>query len=401
MTNFARFLALASLATLIHAQQGGGGTTAPAPAPSPAPTNPSTGGGNNRGPVIVPQQPSQPAAPPRIQQPIFITGNVALPDGTEPPERVLIERLCANNNVRSEGYTDSKGRFSIQLGQSLQLVPDASQTMFLDGTQGFAGTTRSENSMATNADPYFDCELRARLAGYRSSTILLAGRRPMDNPAVGTLVIIPLAATDGTSISGTAGGASKDAKKAYDKGVSEMKKQKWESAEKELRKAVALHPKYADAWLELGKSHMARKQLDPARDAFQHAIDADPQYVYPYEQLYMVSFEQSNWTELAELTEKLLRLNPYEFPGAYYFHGVSQYALKNWDAAEKSLVKAVEADTRGRNPKTHYVLGLTLAQKRDYAGAKESLTIFSQLAPNDPNLPKVRALLEEIEKAAR
>lgn len=335
-----------------------------------------------------------------MQQPIFITGNVTLPDGTEPPDRVLIERLCSNNNVRSEGYTDSKGRFSIQLGQSLQLVPDASQTMFLDGTQGFAGTTRSSTS-TPNGDPYFDCELRARLAGHRSSTILLAGRRPMDNPAVGTLVIFPLSATDGATISGTAAAASKDAKKAFDKGVSELKKQKWESAEKELRKAVQLHPKYADAWLELGKTHMARKQIDAARDAFQHAIDADPQYVYPYEQLYLVSFEQAKWPELAQLTEKLLRMNPYEFPGAYYFHGVAQYAMKNWDAAETSLVKAIEADTRGRNPKTHYVLGLVLAQKRDYAGAKQSLTIFSQLAPNDPNLPKVREILGQIENAVK
>lgn len=376
------------------------------PAPPPTnPTPPTTGGGGGGGTTTptVPstQQTPQTTRPPQQPpQPVFISGNVALPDGTEPPERVLIERLCGTNSVRSEGYTDSKGRFSIQLGQSLQLVPDASEVMLLDGTQGFSSSSRnSVNGQPT--DPYLGCELRARLAGYRSSSIILAGRKAMDNPAVGTLTIFPILKTDGQAISATSAAASKDARKAFEKGISEAKKQKWESAEKELRKAVELHPKYAEAWLALGKIYVDRKRLPEAREALSHAIAADPQYVYPYEQMYIVAFEESNWQELADTTERLLRLNPYEFPMAYYFGGVANYQLKNYDAAQKSLEQAISADRRNSNPKTHYVLGLVLVQKHDYQAAAESFVTFANLAPNDPQISKVQAILEQIEKAAR
>ncbi len=386
-------------ATTAFAQTTTAPTAPPAPTAPTGPTTPTAPTTPSQPPAII--QPTQPTnQPQRPPQPIFISGNVTLPDGTEPPDRVLIERICSTNKVRSEGYTDSKGRFSVQLGQSLMVIPDASETMFTDGTQGFANNTTS-NTNQTGMDPYFDCELRARLAGYRSSTLLLAGRRSMDNPAIGTLVIYPISKTDGQAISATSANASKDARKAFDKGLSEARKQKWESAEKELRKAVELHPKYAEAWLELSKTYSARKQLTEARDAVTKSIAADPQFVYPYEQLYKIEFEEAKWQELADTTDRLLRLNPYEFPGAYYFNGVAHYELKNYDAAQKMLQQAIDADRRNSNPKTHYVLGLVLIQKKDYAAAAQSLVNFANLAPNDPQIPKTKAILAEIEKALR
>lgn len=398
MGNFARALVL-MLATGFAAAQ----TTTPSPTPT-VPTPPTTGGGGGTttptAPSATQQTPQTTRQPQQPPQPIFISGNVALPDGTEPPDRVLIERLCGTSSVRSEGYTDSKGRFSLQLGQSLQLVPDASEVMLLDGTQGFSSGSRN-GANGQSADPYLSCELRARLAGYRSSTIILAGRRAMDNPAVGTLTIFPILKTEGQAISATSAAASKDARKAFEKGISEAKKQKWGSAEKELRKAVELHAKYAEAWFALGKIYVDRQRLPEAREALSHAIAADPQYVYPYEQLYIVAFQESSWQELADTTDRLLRLNPYEFPGAYYFSGVAHYQLKNYDAAQKSLEQAISADRRNQNPKTHYVLGLVLVQKHDYQAAAESLVTFANLAPNDPQIPKVQAILEQIEKAAR
>ncbi|MEO5922646.1 MAG: tetratricopeptide repeat protein [Bryobacteraceae bacterium] len=391
------------VATLAFAQTTG---TSPAPAPAPTPPTapPTTGGGGgnpNNGGVIPQSAPSttQQNQVPRIQQPVFITGNVTLADGTEPPERVLIERLCSANNVRSEGYTDSKGRFSLQLGQSLQLVPDASQSMLFDTTQGGFSNNNSNNSAGLGVDPYLACELRARLPGYRSSSIPLAGRRSLDNPAIGTLVLYPFSKTDGQAISATSAAASKDARKAFEKGLSEAKNQKPESAEKSLRKAVELHPKYAEAWVELSKLYLAAKRLPEARDAANHAVSADPQFVYPYEQLYRISFEEVKWQELADTTDRLLRLNPYEFPEAYYYNGVAHYQLKNYPAAEQSLQKAIDADRRNTQPKAHYVLGLVLVQKHDYQAAAQSLVTFANLSPNDAQIPKVKAILEQIEKA--
>jgi tetratricopeptide (TPR) repeat protein len=212
------------------------------------------------------------------------------------------------------------------------------------------------------------------------------------------LVIFPLSKDAGLSISATSAGAPKDARKALEKGVSEAKKQKFEQAEKELKKAVGLHPKYAEAWTELGKVYVAKKDLEAARAALQQALEADSKYVYPYEELYKIAFEQTNWQELADTTNKLLRLNPYEFPAAYYYNGVANLQLKNLDEAQRSLERALDADKRLSNPKALYVMGLVLIQKREYQGAMDVLADFTRVAPNDSTAPKAKALIDELQK---
>lgn len=385
---------------LVSAQQT---STTPASSTSGTTIAPSTtgGGGNSNTGTSAPRgqastQSSQPARPP---QPIFVSGNVTLPDGTEPPDRVLIERVCSLNRVRPEGYTDSKGRFSFQLGQNQQAMADASESLFTDGTQGGGTNGNSTTSANSSAgDPLVDCELRARLPGYRSSTLTLAGHRSMDSPNLGTLVVYPINGQEGQPISATGANAPKEARKAFDKGSELLRKSKLEDAEKELRKAVNVHPKFAEAWLALGKTYARRQRYDAAKVAFREAIQADPKFVYPYEELYKVAFEQANWEELAEATGKLVRLNPYEFPGAYYFNGVAQYQLKNWDLAEKSLQQALEADKRHVNPKVLYVMGLVQVQKRNYTEALDTLSAFAEMSPNDPMIPKVKTMIAQLEK---
>src|SRR5262249_33528780 len=70
------------------------------------------GGGSSRTSSI-PQTPQQ---QPQMQQPIFVSGRVMLDDGTPAPLQTVIERVCQNRVIR-EGYTDSRGYFSFQLGQ--------------------------------------------------------------------------------------------------------------------------------------------------------------------------------------------------------------------------------------------------------------------------------------------
>ena len=61
--------------------------------------------------------PRQQQQMPEMVRPIFISGKVMLEDGTPPQESVVIERVC-NGNARPEGYTDSKGRFSFEVGRN-------------------------------------------------------------------------------------------------------------------------------------------------------------------------------------------------------------------------------------------------------------------------------------------
>jgi tetratricopeptide (TPR) repeat protein len=326
-------------------------------------------------------------------------------DGGAPPESVTIERVCSANFVRPEGYTDSKGRFSFNLGQNSGIFSDASTTSFPDFGQLGGLNSTGVNSGGTggtgNANPdsaYWDCELRARLPGYRSETVSLAGRRMLDNPDVGVIILYPLAKIEGMTASVTSGQAPKDARKAYQKGLEAVKKNKPDQADQEFRKAVQIYPKFAEAWLELGKLLERREHYPEAREAYAKALAADSKYVYPYQQLYQMALREQDWKDLVDKTDQLLHLDPFEFPVAYYFNALGHLQLKEYDAAEKSAQQAVDADRKHSNPKTHYLLGAILVQKQNWTGAAASLRAYLKAAPDASDKASVEKTLTQLDQ---
>lgn len=416
MARFRISLAAFALAGMIQAQE-------PAPAPAPTagggagggtqqPTMPNPGqgtqqpGNTGRNPFPGPNQdPNQQQRMPEMQRAIYLSGKVMLDDGTPPPEPVTIERVC-NGSPRPEGYTDSKGRFSFELGRNTAMMADASTNMGNDGfgggmpgqpqrggfgNSGFGGNSNIESQL-------MGCELRASLPGFRSDMVSLAGRRVMDNPDVGTIVLHRLANVEGFTFSATSGMAPKDAKKAFEKSRDLLKKKKLPEAQKELEKATSLYPKYATAWYDLGRVYEAQNQVEPARKAFQASIDADPKYVNPYLNLSGIFAKEANWEKTAELTAKAVKLNPFEYPTMYFYNSVANLNLQKLDEAEKSAREARKLDAKNRIPKIDHVLGIILAQKRDLPGAKDSLSAYLKASPNAGDADAVKKQLEQIDK---
>ncbi len=123
------------------------------------------------------------------------------------------------------------------------------------------GAAASPNSGGMRERDLQTCDLRAVLAGFRSDLISLSGRRYMDNPDVGTMILHRLANVEGFTTSATSAMAPKDARKAYDKGLEDQKKNKPDDAQKEFQKAVEVYPKYASAWYELGRVYEGRDHI--------------------------------------------------------------------------------------------------------------------------------------------
>jgi len=325
-------------------------------------------------------------------------------DGSDLPGPVTIERICSSNSARPEGYTDSKGHFSFNLGQNAGIFADASTSVFADTNQpgGFSSSPSGNSSGggfgASQDSAYWDCELRARLPGYRSDTVSLAGRRMLDAPDVGSIILYPIAKIQGLTASATSSQAPKDARKAYEKGLEAVKKNKPDQAEQEFRKAVGIYPRYAAAWLELGKALERRDHKAEAREAYASALAADPKFVYPYQQLYQMALQEQNWQSLIDNTDQLLRLDPFEFPQAYYFNALGHLQLKNYDAAEKSAHQAVEADRRQSNPKTHYLLGAIQIQKQEWTSAAQSFRAYLKAAPNASDKASVEKTLGQLDQ---
>lgn len=343
---------------------------------------------------------------PEMQRPIFLSGKVVLDDGTPPPEPVTIERVCGGS-IRPEGYTDSKGRFSFELGRNSALMPDAS--IGNDPTDPFGsqfpGSARRGNTGMggvgnSNVERMLNgCELRASLPGFRSEAVTLAGRRVLDNPEVGTIILRRLANVEGFTFSATSGLAPKDARKAFEKSRNLLKKNKIDEAQQELEKATGLYAKYAVAWYDLGRIYESKNQPDDARKAFESSIVADSRYVNPYLNLSGMYIRDKNWEKTVEMSARAIKLNPFEFPQMHFYNAVANLNMSKMDDAEKAAREAKKLDAKGRIPKVDHLLGIILAEKKDFAGAAESLRAYLKADPAATDADQIRKQLEQLDKA--
>jgi tetratricopeptide (TPR) repeat protein len=384
-------------AILVNAQGG-------APKPGAPSTGGSTGGTGGTGTTGGPTSPGVPTrgtipgttpnsntttSPDALSRGPFLYGKVVMPDGTTPPSQVVIERVCGSGAARPQTYADSHGNFSFQVGQTQDMLPDA--------TVSRSTPTPGTNSSQSNTFNLSNCELRASLPGYRSDVVSLAGRRSLDDGNVGTIFLHRLANVEGLTTSATSALAPKDARKAFEKGLDAVKKSKVDEAQADFQKATELYPRYASAWFELGRAYEYRERIQEARDAFSKAIAADSKYVNPYEHLYVLAMKEQKWEDVATITDQVMRLNPYEFPLSVYYNAVANLQLGKLDVAEKSVREAASMESAGKNPKISYVLGLIQIQKQDYKGAAESLrTYLKSDAINDRE--RVKKMLADIEK---
>lgn len=369
------------------------------------PSNTGTSGAGNTGTPSVTTTPApRPSIPSIQQQPreqprvTYLTGQVAYDDGTVPTESVSIERVC-NGRARREGYTDSTGHFSLQLGRDLgfQDASIGSDIGFGPGTRASSAGPGIPNEGISERE-LIGCELRAVAPGAWSDVVILAGRHAMDDPNVGTIVLHRMGKVEGTRVSVTSMQAPKDAKKAFERARKAMAKQKWADAQHDLEKAVAVYPNYADSWLALGIALAAQQQPVDARKAFERAQTIDPKFMLPYFHLALLSVMEQDWTRVAELTDKALSLDAYEYPAAYYYNSMAYFYLKNLDKAEKSARTARRLDSQYQIPKIDLVLTSVLLQRQDYTAAAQQLREFLKHAPTGPDADRARVALADTEQ---
>jgi Tfp pilus assembly protein PilF len=192
--------------------------------------------------------------------------------------------------------------------------------------------------------------------------------------------------------------APKDAKKAFEHGQKAAQKEKWAEAQQHFQKAVDAYPQYADAWASLGIVCLKLEQPEQARKAFEQSLAADPKYILPYSQLAQMAVGDKDWTRVAQLTDKALELNAYEFPAAYYYNSVAYYELKKFDRAEKSARTARRLDSQYRIPKIDLILSSLLLQRQDFNAAAQQLREFLKHSPAGPDAERARVALADTEQ---
>ena len=318
-------------------------------------------------------------------RPVFVSGKVMLQGGSALPEPVPIERVC-NGTVRREGYADTKGHFEFQLGSNLTFQ-DASEN---DSRITPASQSRSITNNGLRSLDLNGCELRAVLAGYQSSVVVL---RPLvgDNwqQEVDTIFLKRIGNAPGTTISVTSMAAPKDAMRALEK-AQKIKAEKPAEAEKELTKAVKIYPQFAAAWTLLGDLHRERHDFDTARTDYAQALAADPQFVNPSYGLAMIAAQEKKWGDTIRLTDQIIKLNAAAYPIAYFLNAAANYNSQNFAPAEESAKKFKALDTQHNHPDVCLLLSYLYSGRQDYAGAAREIREYLAIAPNSPDAESLK-----------
>ena len=331
-------------------------------------------------------RPAVPASlsPTNAPAPVHISGKVALEDGSPPPSPAVIERLC--DGVHAEGYTDAAGKFSLDLGRDIIQDPTV---IHVQGSL--------EMNPAEPDRPFMNCRIRASVPGYRSEVVSMETARPPGRPMLGTIVLHLVGHVEGRLVSPTSMDASKDARKAFDKGQDSARKTQVDQAIKDYQKAVQLYPEYAAAWFELGRLQVSRHQNGDARDSFNAALKADPKFLSPYVHLSALAEEGENWADLADVTGRWLALDGFDYPEAFFYNALANFRLQKLEEAEKSARQTLEIDAQRRFPDAFRLLASILVERRQVAGACEQLSNYLKMFPNAPDAVTVRADLERLQ----
>jgi len=317
---------------------------------------------------------------------VFITGKVVVDDGSELPEPAAVQTVC-HGQKHTESYTDSRGGFSFEIGHT-------------NNISGFSDADAGWNSIAaTRARNLQDCDLQGALAGFTSASIPLNSKISQgESNDIGRIVLHRIAQVEGFTISATSAAAPGAARKEFEKGRKEELKSRFDQAQEAFQKAVQIYPRYAVAWCELGRLQQKENDSKAATYSFNQSIAADPQYVTPYRGLAQLSVLTQQWNDLIKITNRMLDLNPINFPDIWFLNALGNYYEKNFENAEKSARRGLHLDAEHQLPKLELLLGVVLLQRHQYGDAAEHLRQFLQLSPTGPESDLARKQLAELQQ---
>ena len=186
----------------------------------------------------------------------------------------------------------------------------------------------------------------------------------------------------------------------YQKACGALKDRKWPVAEDHIRKAIAVYPTYAAAWVLLGQALDGEQKSSDAEQACTHAMSLDASYVPPYLCLAAFAVRQGDWDQVSVLSDRAMALDPVSNPFAFYFTALSQLHFQQLRQAEMNALSALHLDTWHHLPELHYVLAQVYKAKGDLQDEAAQLRVYLKMAPADAkDAPSAKSLLAQLDSA--
>jgi predicted Zn-dependent protease len=161
--------------------------------------------------------------------------------------------------------------------------------------------------------------------------------------------------------------------------------------------AITDHPNFAVAHYELGSAYLKENDLDKAVESFVKAITIKPDYLEAKYGYGMVVFQKQNY-EVAEAVFRDVLKQKSDMAEAHLYLGISLFHLKSGTASEAELKAAITARGGEKLALGHLYLGQIYIMKKQNADAIAELQKYVDLAPNAPNVDKIKAKIADLKK---
>ena len=184
---------------------------------------------------------------------------------------------------------------------------------------------------------------------------------------------------------------------AYNEGVIKLKAGDKEGALPQFEAALKLNPDLIEAHAVLADLYADQKKYPQAIAAAERVLKAKPNDPAALATLYDAAVAAGDKAKAESAMNAMLEGAPGRETAVRLLNkGVVDFNENRMPEALAAFQKAEKADPTF--PKTQYMLGLTYANTGEKEKARQHLTKFLEIAPNDENAETAKAVLEELKK---
>jgi len=184
---------------------------------------------------------------------------------------------------------------------------------------------------------------------------------------------------------------------AFNEGVVKLKAGDKEGALPQFEAALKLNPDLIEAHAVLADLYADQKKYPQAIAAAERVLQAKPNDPAALATLYDAAVAMGDKAKAESAMNAMLEGAPGRETAVRLLNkGVADFNENRMPDALAAFQKAEKADPTF--PKTQYMLGLTHANIGNKEEARQHLTKFLEMAPNDENAETAKAVLEELKK---
>lgn len=189
------------------------------------------------------------------------------------------------------------------------------------------------------------------------------------------------------------------ARKEVDKGMELMDKREFDKATEHFQKALAIYPKYARAWNNIGVIKAKAGDRAGAKEAWQKAIEGDDRFSFAYFNLARMSIADKQPQEAEALLTKGLRSDPMNGEGLFLLAS-AQFLQSHFEEALVTARKVHGVDHK-QYVDSHLVAAQALAKLGKSSDALEEYNTYLKEFPDSPKAAQVRQSMSQLQAKAQ